>query len=632
MPPLESPTASEWFDALPSPRAQVQQVSTTNIELISTSSLAPLKTPKTAGQRKRSKAIPRSNIPPNMVLSPIQMPSQVEMLQRQVAEQKQQLQQLQQTIQLLQSHVLPPPIVAQDSVFEPEDNVEQVEQVEESVEQPVVEDLSKKTLPSDAYVEFKSAKQKIQRSIDGYQFRQVVIKRSGQENREEWRCTNKNCRVQAKFGDQISFSNLNEDGLHPLHAPNGDKMTAKVAFSRLQQRVRKEKDPVPQLWKQEVTKVHLENEEATKYFPQFRNGCGSGLYNQRHATYPTLPKSIFELMVMLSDPEDLPDDVKSDFTCDVQRFKKTLKGEKFLQDFNMVDENCYLLFADKDSLTRLDKRRTWFVDATFRVVPHMFYQLFTIHTRENDTTVPCAYIVMNGKSTEAYEDVFKAIKKLSKNDPETIHVDFEEAIHKAIKNVFPRCSIIGCNFHWNQACLRNVKSAGLYRQFVSKDVEVHTLIRRFLSVPHLPVALVAEVVEDLCHQVDETKSIHKSKLQEFVQYWKGQWLGSVATWNVHAQAVRTTNGVEGFHSGLNREVSSDHPNMWLFIELLQNQQAFYAAQLAEGLMKVTKAENKRERDLQSLWGKLYPEDRTEAPMDLMEYLDRVSRNLLLELV
>ena len=73
------------------------------------------------------------------------------------------------------------------------------------------------------------------------------------------------------------------------------------------------------------------------------------------------------------------------------------------------------------------KRRTWFVDATFRVVPYMFYQLFTIHTRENVTTVPCAYIVMNVKSTEAYEDVFKAIKKQSKNDPETIHVDFEEA-------------------------------------------------------------------------------------------------------------------------------------------------------------------------------------------------------------
>ena len=45
--------------------------------------------------------------------------------------------------------------------------------------------------------------------------------------------------------------------------------TAKVHFSHLQQRCREEIVPVPQLWKQEFTSVHLENEEATQYFPDF---------------------------------------------------------------------------------------------------------------------------------------------------------------------------------------------------------------------------------------------------------------------------------------------------------------------------------------------------------------------------
>ena len=71
----------------------------------------------------------------------------------------------------------------------------------------------------------------------------------------------------------------------------------------------------------------------------------------------------------------------------------------------------------------------------------------------------------------AYTDVFKAIKALVKGvEPEAIHVDFEEAIHKAIKKVFPHCTIRGCNFHWNQACLRNVKTSGLYTAFVSRSV------------------------------------------------------------------------------------------------------------------------------------------------------------------
>ena len=125
----------------------------------------------------------------------------------------------------------------------------------------------------------------------------------------------------------------------------------------------------------------IENEEATQYFPDFRGGCSSGLYNQRHAKYPPLPQSIFDLMFCFNEPDDLPEDVNHDF--DYSRFKQTKatketkETKKFLQEFSIIGENCYLLYACDDDLARLASKKTWFVDATFSVVPTMFYQLFT---------------------------------------------------------------------------------------------------------------------------------------------------------------------------------------------------------------------------------------------------------------
>ena len=106
---------------------------------------------------------------------------------------------------------------------------------------------------------------------------------------------------------------------------------------------------------------------------------------------------------------------------------------------------------------------------------------------------------------------------------------------------------------------------------------------------------------------------------------------NVAKWNVHGEAVRTTNGVEAFHSALSKECPFHHPNIWVFIELLQSQQSYYAARLAKG-MKISRQEKARETQLGQLWARLYPEDRNDAPMELMDYLDSVARNLHLELV
>lgn len=45
--------------------------------------------------------------------------------------------------------------------------------------------------------------------------------------------------------------------------------------------------------------------------------------------------------------------------------------------------------------------------------------------------------------------------------PKLMLVDWESAVHKALRKVFPECRIRACNFHFNQAIVRYAQKNGL---------------------------------------------------------------------------------------------------------------------------------------------------------------------------
>ena len=51
----------------------------------------------------------------------------------------------------------------------------------------------------------------------------------------------------------------------------------------------------------------------------------------------------------------------------------------FLRDDIKVDDRRHLVFATDTQLSLLKKAKTWYIDATFKVVKEPFNQLFTIH-------------------------------------------------------------------------------------------------------------------------------------------------------------------------------------------------------------------------------------------------------------
>src|ERR1043165_7426747 len=99
-------------------------------------------------------------------------------------------------------------------------------------------------------------------------------------------------------------------------------------------------------------------------------------------------------------------------------------------------------------MTLLQDSEHWFVDGTFKVVPELFFQLYTVQVRAFGTVVPCLYVLLPNKTQGTYVRLFDEIKVLLPHViPRTITMDFEKAAMNAAIGAFPTVSIHGCFFH-----------------------------------------------------------------------------------------------------------------------------------------------------------------------------------------
>ena len=101
-------------------------------------------------------------------------------------------------------------------------------------------------------------------------------------------------------------------------------------------------------------------------------------------------------------------------------------------------------------------------DATFKVVPKLFYQLFTIFINFKDHTLPALHVLMIRKTERLYTVVLLTIRQLIPGFNPTFAIgDFEQASRNAFIAVFPSITIISCWFHFTKAIFERVQKLGL---------------------------------------------------------------------------------------------------------------------------------------------------------------------------
>ena len=151
-----------------------------------------------------------------------------------------------------------------------------------------------------------------------------------------------------------------------------------------------------------------------------------------------------------------------------------------LDDTGINDPHRIITLGEQELLRQLETRDgveplIWYGDGTFKVVPELFFQLYTIHTNIGNYYPPCIYFLLPNKTEDTYRRMMATVKRLVPNDtPDTILLDFEVAVRNAFRDAFPNADVDF--FHLTQSVVRKVAGLGLIHRYET-DIQFATLVK-----------------------------------------------------------------------------------------------------------------------------------------------------------
>ena len=245
------------------------------------------------------------------------------------------------------------------------------------------------------------------------------------------------------------------------------------------------------------------------------------------------------------------------------------------------------------------RAKLWLADGTFKVVPSLFFQLYTIHFE----LVPginsaAVYCLVQNKTQAVYVRILDEIKRLIPlANPEKILLDFEKAAINAFTAAYPNTRILGCYFHLTQSILRKVSDIGMKSDYESDD-NLRIAVRCLPALAMVPSTDVAEAFWILADYMPEHE-----KMPELLTYFEHTYIRGrrrpgrnecyrsaiypIETWNHFDCAsegiARTTNSVEGWHYGLQALFQCHHPTLWTFIKGLEKDMQMQHATFLQGV-------------------------------------------------
>ena len=161
-----------------------------------------------------------------------------------------------------------------------------------------------------------------------------------------------------------------------------------------------------------------------------------------------------------------------------------------------------------------------------------------------------------------------------------------------------------------------------------EDDKFRRLVRRAAVLPLVP----ENSIEDVWFQALEDNQNDSPPAMRFKDYVTETWVeGHLQHWNHYDNdGPRTTNAVEGWHHKLNAMCRRPHPNIYLFIQTLQKEQAANEAKIiqldAGGIVRPKKRKYRQlDQRIQLLKDRL-----RQNAIGVMEYADAASHLLHLQ--
>lgn len=266
-------------------------------------------------------------------------------------------------------------------------------------------------------------------------------------------------------------------------------------------------------------------------------------------------------------------------------YRSTHANQPFLLFDNNGGLDRFIIFSTSKNLEVLSNASTIYADGTFKTVPPLFSQLYTIHGIVSGGILPLVYVLMAKKTQESYNRVLLQLKSMEPSlSPSAIMTDFERASINAFRRVFPNSDQRGCFFHFTQCIYRCVQSNGL-QQLYTSDAEFALKIRMLCAIAFVPVSNVVSYFE---HLIESTN--FPEEAQPVLDYFEDNWIGrlnrgsvrrqprhDLKLWNCFESAKicgsKTNNSCEGWHRAFSESIGASHPTIWKFLEILKKEQA-----------------------------------------------------------
>jgi len=175
-----------------------------------------------------------------------------------------------------------------------------------------------------------------------------------------------------------------------------------------------------------------------------------------------------------------------------------------------------IIIGSNELLDGLARAKLWLADGTFKVVPSLFFQLYSVHFELVPGIIPAAlYCLVQNKTRATYDRILDVLKMtIPTAAPECILVDFESAALSAFCAAFPTATVKSCCFHLTQSVLRKVNEIGMKGDYESDD-ELRTAVR---CLPALAMVPSSDVVDSFLILADNMPN--HDKIPELLSYFE----------------------------------------------------------------------------------------------------------------
>lgn len=408
------------------------------------------------------------------------------------------------------------------------------------------------------------------RVFEGYKFRFHKRLRNGIQR---WTCSRTSCKSYVKFGvDGTIVEDHTDCHNHPCNSESD--LRRQRLSSSLKRRATASLCDKPS----KIIRESLMSEPGDITLNDIQR-IRRNIYTARSQVRPPLPRTLNDLHTVLEEYTRLT----------------TSKGERFLL-VNDSQRNI-IIFTTKSNLEFLSTCSCVYVDGTFKSVPSLFLQLFTIHGFRFNNYIPLVFTLLPNKTTDSYEAVLRhvlaEIVDLGRTyEPEQVYADYEGAIHAAVRRVWPNALIHGCRFHLGQSWWRRIQQAKLSEHYKDRESEVGSFLKLFFGLSCLhPDDVFDCFTDDIMPIQPDNPDVRNFTDYVFDNYIAPDSPFPPHTWAEYSSSLsRTTNSCESFHAHFNASFYSSHPHIFLLTDtLLQVQCEVYAKILDVHRQKKTRS-------------------------------------------